>query len=135
MSKYKLRPHHGLCITFFEGKGYSPEFIDNMTAVIRALQEASFVQLTASEDILCASCPNSHEHICVHDDKVRRYDEAVLAACNFDAGEVFSWRDFSDLIHTQILYADKLRTICGNCEWGTICQSKADRMSKNRELP
>jgi hypothetical protein len=135
MSTYRLRPHHGLCIAFFEGKGYSPEFIDTMTTVIGTLQETSCVQLTTGEDILCADCPNNCEHICVHDNKVGRYDENVLAACHLNTGEVLSWRDFSNLIHTHILLVDKLHTICGDCEWGVICQSKADRISKNQGMP
>ena len=34
-----LRPHHSLCIQFFEGKGYSPQFVDGMTKTIKMLEQ------------------------------------------------------------------------------------------------
>jgi hypothetical protein len=34
MSYPVLRPHHGLCFQFYEGKGYSPDFIDHMEKVV-----------------------------------------------------------------------------------------------------
>ena len=33
-SALTMRPHHALCALFFEGKGYSPAFIENMTALL-----------------------------------------------------------------------------------------------------
>ena len=32
MSKYLIRPHHMLCMQFFEGKGYSDGFVASMGA-------------------------------------------------------------------------------------------------------
>ena len=32
-----LRPHHGMCFPFYEGKGYDADFTDHMGRVIRAL--------------------------------------------------------------------------------------------------
>ena len=34
MSSFKIRPHHGLCTAFFEGKGYSGDFVRNMANVL-----------------------------------------------------------------------------------------------------
>jgi hypothetical protein len=48
---------------------------------------------------------------------------------------VLSWRDFSGLVRAQIILADELHTVCGDCEWSTLCQSKTDGIFKNRELP
>ncbi|HEZ7990826.1 MAG TPA: hypothetical protein RWO66_07705 [Ruminococcus sp.] len=50
-SEIFLRPHHGLCIGFFEGKGYSDEFTANMSAVIEKLQNTDpHVTLTCGFD-------------------------------------------------------------------------------------
>ena len=35
VTPYYLRPHHGLCIAFFEGKGYNQKFVENMTNVVQ----------------------------------------------------------------------------------------------------
>ena len=33
-----LRPHHGMCFQFYEGKGYSADFTDHMGRVIKELE-------------------------------------------------------------------------------------------------
>lgn len=133
MSVYKLRPHHGICIAFFEGKGYSPEFVANMTAVIRSLEKSSYIKLFTGEDIICSCCPNSKDQKCIN--KVKQYDKAVLDACDLHPDQVLSWGKFTALIYEKIILKDKLYSVCGSCEWSGICQKKADRIIKKRELP
>lgn len=118
-----LRPHHAVCISFFEGKGYSMEFVANMTEVIRSLNNNSMVRLTVSEDQICLSCPYTKDNIC--DEKARRYDEAVLSVCRLNEGQVLGWQELSDLVNNRIIHSKKLPDICGDCQWNEICQRKA----------
>lgn len=39
MSKYLIRPHHMLCMQFFEGKGYSDGFVASMAAIKENLKK------------------------------------------------------------------------------------------------
>ena len=39
MSKYLIRPHHMLCMQFFEGKGYSDGFVASMAAIKKNLKK------------------------------------------------------------------------------------------------
>jgi uncharacterized protein len=135
MSSYKLHPHHGLCIAFFEGKGYSSEFIDHMTALIKTLSESSLVQMTFCKDIICTKCPNIREHQCINQEKVLRFDKAVLAACNLHVSQMLKWGDFRNTVYRQIILKDKLRSVCGDCQWKTICQDKADEIATKKKLP
>ena len=41
-----LRPHHGMCFQFYEGKGYSAEFTDHMGRVTFWLILKAFTPLT-----------------------------------------------------------------------------------------
>lgn len=121
-----LRPHHGMCFLFYEGKGYSEEFTDHMGRVIRVLSEnpERSVRLTASADVVCEHCPNNAEGVCETAKKVRRYDEAVLNACRLQDGDVLPYADFSALVQTMILDAGLRRSICGDCEWDGICAKR-----------
>ena len=76
----RLRPHHGLCIRHFTGKGYSPAFVENMARVIAGLRAApeTDIELTAGADVLCASCPHNQSGWCASAPKPDRYDRAVL---------------------------------------------------------
>lgn len=126
MSEYRLRPHHALCISFFEGKGYSIEFVENMTAVIHRLNkgEDSNVQLTDKADIICSSCPNNKDGICSTESKVKGYDKSVLALCGLKTGQIIKWLDLKELADTKIIKANKLYAVCTHCQWLSICQEK-----------
>ena len=41
--KYKIRPHHGMCIAFFKGKGYSEKFTAHMKDIIKELENQSHI--------------------------------------------------------------------------------------------
>ena len=43
MSKFLIRPHHLLCMRYFQGCGYSDEFTENMRYVISNLKNGSEV--------------------------------------------------------------------------------------------
>ncbi|WP_195984981.1 DUF1284 domain-containing protein [Clostridium sp. D33t1_170424_F3] len=120
-----LRPHHGLCIRHFTGKGYSPSFVANMTRVVEALHDApeQEICLRVREDILCASCPHNEPDGCTSGQKVCRYDAAVLAFCGLEDGAILTWRDFQRLVEERVLSAGLLKTVCRGCQWLALCQS------------
>ena len=35
----RLRPHHGMCLAYFEGKGYSDDFTENMQHMLELLEK------------------------------------------------------------------------------------------------
>ena len=125
-----LRPHHGMCFPFYEGKGYSADFTDHMGRVIRALSERpeTSVRLTRSADAVCAHCPNNLGGICKSTEKVARYDAAVLDACGLKDGDALPYADFAAKVKERILDAGLRQSICGDCEWDAIC-------SKHRREP
>ncbi len=123
MSSYNLRPHHGLCIQFFRGEGYSAEFVANMTEIVAKLGGNPQVHLVSGADDLCRTCPNRvGERDCKSDEKVLRYDEAVLRLCGLSQGDVLPWKEFAARVEREI-FSKNLRTqICGQCQWNHLCQ-------------
>lgn len=59
----QLRPHHSLCMQFYVGKAYSPDFGRNMEQKL-LLPEDTELRITFGLDDLCAHCPNHR----IHDD-------------------------------------------------------------------
>ena len=118
-----LRPHHGMCFPFYEGKGYGADFTDHMGRVIRALsaRPETPVRLTLSADAVCEHCPNNAGGICQSIEKVMRYDAAVLEACRLCEGDELPYADFAARVKERILDAGLRRGICGDCEWDAIC--------------
>lgn len=122
MQSCKLRPHHGMCIAFFRGKGYDEAFTENMASIIDMLKrEDPHIMLTISEDIICGKCPHNKEHLCDSRDKVGCYDSSVLALCGLTEGDTLRYSEFEKLVRDNILSAGKRSEICGDCCWNSIC--------------
>ncbi len=125
MSECRIRFHHGLCINFFEGKGYSQEFTENMTVVAEMLdRENPETEITLNNDIICGKCPNLTDGICRSIEKVSRYDRKVMDLCGISDGERISWKDFQKKVNEKIISAGKLYEVCHDCQWLYICRKK-----------
>ena len=122
----ELRPHHGMCFQFYEGKGYSEDFTDHMGRIIRQLEKEpeTAVKLTVATDVVCANCPNNEEGSCTTLEKVTGYDEEVLKACNLVEGEEISFAEFAQLVRSEIIEKGLRSSICGDCSWDYICRRK-----------
>lgn len=121
----KIRPHHGLCIAFFEGKGYSDDFTANMSSVIKHLESLDpVISFAEGEDVICGSCPHNKGHICETVEKVKRYDNKVLELCGLNYGDILKWSDFSYAVKENIIGCGKLSAVCGDCAWQKICGNK-----------
>lgn len=118
-----LRPHHGMCFQFYEGKGYSEEFTDHMGAVMQRLEAdpAQLITLQVATDEVCRQCPNNIDGACEDNPKVKRYDEAVLAACGLQDGACITYAHFMETVKNRIIDAKKRENICGDCCWNEIC--------------
>lgn len=120
----KIRPHHGLCIAFFRGEGYSESFTANMTSIISMLGCCCEIELVTAADSICAACPNSSGGRCASEQKVRRYDRQVLDLCGLESGQRIEWSEFARLVSVRIIEAGRLRGVCGDCEWAYICHGE-----------
>ena len=119
-----LRPHHVLCAIFFEGKGYSPSFVENMTAFLSMPDQG--IMLTSSSDALCQACPNMLNNHCVDEAKSSLFDQRVLHLTRgrLQQGETTTLRDLCAMVYEDILLTDLLAEVCGECEWASLCQTK-----------
>ena len=75
-----LRAHHGLCMAYFVGEGYSSGFKKHMAEVLQAVQPETPVRLAAGVDEICSACPHNCGGVC-ESPTVDSHDRAVLQAC------------------------------------------------------
>ena len=131
---YRLRPHHGMCLAFFEGKGYSTGFTAHMGKMLDIFErEDPIVELVRQTDSICSACPNNlietkgPDH-CISSGKVIGYDQAVLKATGLSDHERLPYSRFRDMVSEKILRVDKRKIICGDCQWDEICSRKEKEM-------
>lgn len=120
MSVYKIRAHHGVCLYFFQGKGYSGEFVENMSRMKAILEKNPEISLMDSPDDICAACPNRLTENCA--EKASRYDREVLRRCGLSVGERLPYREFSRKVIETILRPGVRAEICGDCQWSSLCR-------------
>lgn len=118
----ELRPHHGLCLLFFQGKGYSPEFVENMTRLKQAMAANLPVRLTGQADGICAACPHFVNGDCAA--KAPRYDQAVLDLCGLRLGQTLPLGQLQDAIRGSILAPGLREQVCGDCQWSALCREE-----------
>lgn len=53
-----VRPHHGMCLAYFIGKGYSEGFSAHMEKMLHILEQDVPIRLVVSLDEICSACPN-----------------------------------------------------------------------------
>ena len=116
-----LRGHNLLCIQGFVGKGYSPEFVANMTRVIESLGPDTPVTVSATPDVLCSSCPNLADSGCaLHGEGseagIVHQDRDVMGRLEIAEGETIAWSAIVARIAASIEPSD-LDSICGSCPW------------------
>lgn len=127
MDEILLRPHHALCIRFFEGKGYSSEFTKHMAGVIEKLHKpGQCVALVDKEDEICKKCSNHLEDGCSQKRKVQRYDGNVIDMTGLSYGERIDFGKLQDLMESRIMAAGRFRDLCGDCGWASICHKKQE---------
>ena len=117
-----LRAHHGLCIGYFRGEGYSGDFTRHMAEVISSLEPDTAVNIVCGPDEICAGCPNLAGGVCASQSKVAHFDRAVLELCGIEEGCQMRWAELRSLIVSRIISAGKRQEVCSDCEWNDICK-------------
>ncbi|MCD8382195.1 MAG: DUF1284 domain-containing protein [Clostridiales bacterium] len=121
-SALPLRPHHGMCLAYYQGEGYSPAFTRAADRLLsRLTEENPTVRLTVAADVMCATCPNRRGDECAGTGNASRYDRAVLELCGLEDGVALPFRTFAALVQRHILAPGKRETICGGCRWDRLC--------------
>ena len=128
MSSFELRPHHGLCIAFFEGKGYSPDFTQHMSEMISYLDcHNPEIRLVLHTDRICSACPHNLDAVDESAQKVLHYDRAVLSLCGLEENQILLWKEFQSLVRLKILGQRRISAVCRNCQWLFICSEKQEK--------
>jgi len=158
---FRLRAHHGMCLAYFEGKGYSDTFTAHM-GQIRAQLEADpeqIVEWVTQTDVICGACPNNVDGVCSSAEKVERYDRVVMRALRqalqqdekeAAQGDIYppentgnnactkplkmTYAAFSKRVREHILIAGKRSEICGDCQWNEICREKDRKLKRAMTL-
>lgn len=113
-----FRPHHFLCALCFQGRGYSPVFIQNFQTILNQLQEHAdlTITVTAKTDSICAPCPHNLGLSCQTEEKIQILDQAHANALAIKTGDQFTWQQAKQRIQEKISLS-QFHEICHTCAW------------------
>ena len=124
MNKIYLRPHHGLCIQHYTGRGYDEKFTKNMDYIAGILKNnpTQEIVLCKGVDALCECCPYNQEGICLSEEKAAKYDSKCLSLAGFNEGQHLIWDLFQKTLADEIIKKSALKYVCGDCVWFSLCE-------------
>ncbi|MDQ7264019.1 DUF1284 domain-containing protein [Paracoccus sp. PS-1] len=116
-----------LCAIGWRGSGYSPEFTENMNAIVLGRLRAdpqTPVVFTVMADAICRPCPSRRGMGCAADDRIGRLDRRHAAALGIRSGQRMTWAEAQARATARLRPGD-LGRICSGCQWLDLgmCQS------------
>ncbi len=131
----KFRPHHFLCTLGFEGKGYSPSFVENYARIASELRDipaqgdSVMIEVVAGSDSVCAPCPNRRGDSCATEDKISTLDRNHTAAHGIGPGQTISWGEAKARM-ARHMTVQAHHQACAPCSWRSlgVCESALMRL-------
>ncbi len=116
-----FRPHHFLCTLGFQGKGYSPPFVENYRNIVSALEENPdlSVRIVYYGDSICSACPQEINDVCTQEDKVSLLDQRHADILFLTVGEVLTWRHVKTRIKNNMTL-EAFHKACEGCSWKSL---------------
>jgi len=118
-----LRPHHLLCMQGFRGKGYSQEFVENMTIIVNKLKNDMNEEIVLIEkmDDICNFCPKMDKLSlqCETEKHIRELDQSVMNLLEIKYNEKYTMGKIVDILKKAITRSD-FNKICENCSWKSL---------------
>lgn len=115
-----FRPHHFLCTVGFQGRGYSPQFVENFQRIADLLRgqggDDVVVQITPETDSLCAACPHQDGKKCGSDEaKIRSLDARHKQVLSLEEPQI-TWGEAKKRIVERV-DDDTFDLMCAGCSW------------------
>lgn len=130
----RIRAHHLLCIQGFQGKGYSADFINNMSQIIYFLNDgpnniSKKIKVINHSDDICNHCPHLEKthletNICSQfpesEKRINEMDNQTMELLKLEYGQKYNYNDISRKIN-NINSFFQIKSICGHCSWNKDC--------------
>ncbi|MBS9476791.1 DUF1284 domain-containing protein [Ancylobacter radicis] len=130
----RLRAHHLLCLLTYVGRGYSPAFVAQYSAIVARLNAGESAVLVEGPDDICAPMLGATDlvapHHC-HEPRITARDALALEAVAAALGQAFAPGDAIPLDAPTVarlrknFAAGTIRAACAACQWDGLCSNIA----------
>jgi len=136
---FRYRPHHFLCTLGFQGKGYSPGFVQNFSTIVGRLREKDgeqqLIEVVDVCDDICQPCPRRSKQLCQQEKTIAVLDAGHSQVLGLQAGQRISWGEAKDLLKERMSIADFHR-VCSACSWKSLgyCEGALRSLQSEGEI-
>ena len=118
-----IRAHHLLCMRYFQGKGYSEEFVSNFYKVMKQLENNPVIKVINHPDIICDACPHNVNGRCIKkgpdfENEVKEKDNRIIKHLGLKLNQKATIKELRNLVNLKL---PKLKELCKECEWKDYC--------------
>lgn len=123
----RLRGHHLICLHFFRGEGYTPEFVRNLRGVMARLGDGdgAGVVVEGADDV-CRACGYLVDGLCANEvsgeEKIRRLDALALDLLGLAPGDGFSFATLAEGLAPVL--GGWRASACRGCTWESACDPR-----------
>jgi hypothetical protein len=138
-----LRGHHLLCVHGFRGMGYSPEFVDRMTDIVKVVRNEHtdpLIKVVAAFDHACMACPHRGKTRCEasegSQEHVLSMDERVIRHLGLEKDKSYRKSFLVDLTAARVT-PDDLDYLCKGCSWLSlgVCKEGIANLKEKYSFP
>lgn len=120
----KLRGHHLICLHFFNGEGYNPEFVANLREILKRAETGEDIEFYSGADDICKMCPYLKGGRCLYDKdaetEIREMDRRALKLLSLKTKGRVKWLDIREKIPE--IFHEWSREFCKGCDWRKVCE-------------
>lgn len=124
ISPVRLRGHHLICLQFFNGEGYSPDFVANLRNVLDRAEAGQQIEVCEDADDVCSACPSLQDKRCLYSEdsekEIREMDRAAIELLRIQSRVQFSWPEIKERIPE--IFASWAGKFCRGCDWLAVCR-------------
>ncbi|MEW6418204.1 MAG: DUF1284 domain-containing protein [Nitrospirota bacterium] len=120
----KLRGHHLICLHFFKGEGYNPEFVKNLREILKRVEAGEELEVCPGADDVCKTCPYLKGMKCFYDKdaeaEIRAMDKRAKGLLRLKIRDRVKWQEIRERI-PEIFHAWS-EEYCKECDWRKVCE-------------
>jgi hypothetical protein len=124
----KLRGHHLICLHFFKGEGYNPEFIKNLRKIIKRAEDGEDIEVYPGPDDVCTMCPYLKGIICFYNNEaeseIKEMDRKALQLLGVKHLDKVVWLNIK--IKIPEVFSQWSKIYCRACDWRKVCEAKIE---------
>jgi hypothetical protein len=118
-----FRGHHLICLHFYNGEGYSAEYIEHLSNTLE-IAEKGAVEICAGADCICKKCPHLRDDNCEYYENaevdIRRMDSTALDLLGLSADTSISWKEVREKV--EKIFHEWYELYCKDCNWLSACE-------------